>query len=140
MRTALIVFGTALAAATAVRHGLVEPAELTARCDASPWTAADCVMRTLSVQTFVHQRVGWVALMAGLVALGLRDGALRRWLSLMALACGAWGLMLYSSAYAAPAVLLAALAALPCDTGADDTPAEGPPPGERWSGVEGGAR
>jgi hypothetical protein len=81
------------------------------------------------VQSFVHQRVGWVALTAGFVALLLAHGAPRRWLSLMALACGAWGLVLYSSAYAAPAVLLAALAALPADT----------VPGALPSGADGGA-
>jgi hypothetical protein len=129
MRTALVVAGVALAAASAVRHGLVEPAELTARCDAAPWIAADCAIRTLSVQSFVHQRVGWVAMTAGFVALLLAHGTPRRWLSLMALACGAWGLVLYSSAYAAPAVLLAALAALPADT----------VPGALPSGADGGA-
>ena len=88
-----------------LRHGLVEPAALSARCDAAPWQGWDCRLRSLTVQLFVEQRIGFVALSAGAAALALRSQALA-WLGL---GSGAAGLVLYSAGPAAPGLLLGAL-------------------------------
>jgi hypothetical protein len=95
----------ALALAQGLRHGLVEPAALTAACDAAPWSDARCALRTLTVQAFVQQRIGIAALALALLA------TLTRWraVALVALVPAVAGLVLYSSASAAPALLLAAL-------------------------------
>ena len=92
-------------AAWFARHGLVEPADLTARCDATPWLDAPCGLRTIVVQAFIDQRIGLVALGLALLATFLRRPALA-WLGL---AAGAAGLVLYSAGPAAAAVLLSAL-------------------------------
>lgn len=96
------------AAAFGARFGLVEPPALTARCDAAPWGDGVCVLRSLVVQTFVEQRIGHLAWIAGALALGTRSAAL----SWAGLAAGAAGLVLYSAGPAAPGLLLAALALL----------------------------
>lgn len=95
----------AMAVANLARHRLVEPAALTARCDAAPWDGAACTLRTLTIQTFAAQRLGWAALACGLLA------TLLRWrvLAWAALAGGSAGLVLYSAALAAPAALLGVL-------------------------------
>jgi hypothetical protein len=99
-----LVLGS-LAAAQGLRHGLVEPATLTAACDASPWQDARCALRTLTLQAFVQQRLGFAALGLALLATWLRW----RPAALAALVPAAAGLVLYSSNLAAPALLLAAL-------------------------------
>jgi hypothetical protein len=106
-----LLLGWALA--SWLRHGLVEPALLTARCDAivwtqvigSPWSSVDwvCGVRTLTVQAFVNHRLANVALVLAVLALWLRW----RWLTLAALFAGAAGLVLYSTDRAALALLLA---------------------------------
>jgi hypothetical protein len=103
----------ALVSAGLARYCLVEPADLTATCDAQPWQGAACVLRTLTVQAFAAQRLGGTALALGLLAL------LTRWrrVALMALAAGSAGLVLYSTTLAAPAVLLAGLALVRPSTG-----------------------
>jgi hypothetical protein len=95
------------------RYRLVEPADLTATCDAVPWQGAVCVLRSLTVQAFAAQRLGGVALALGLLAL------LTRWrvAALLALAGGGAGLVLYSTTLAAPAVLLAGFALVRRRTG-----------------------
>jgi hypothetical protein len=95
----------ALVLAILARHQLVEPADLTARCDAAPWEGVDCALRTLTVQAFAAQRLGTLALAAAALA------TLARWraLAIVALAAGSAGLVLYSTLLSAPAVLLAAL-------------------------------
>ena len=95
------------------RYRLVEPADLTATCDAAPWQGAVCVLRSLTVQAFAAQRLGGVALALGLLAL------LTRWrvAAVLALAAGGAGLVLYSTTLAAPAVLLAGLALVRRRTG-----------------------
>jgi hypothetical protein len=105
-----LVLGS-LAAAQWLRHGLVEPSTLTAACDASPWQDARCTLRTLTVQVFVQQRIGFAALGLALLA------TLMRWrvAALAALVLAAAGLVLYSSNLAAPALLLAALAGVRCE-------------------------
>ncbi|MFN7571789.1 MAG: hypothetical protein ACK5TK_10125 [Betaproteobacteria bacterium] len=95
----------AIALASVARYRLVEPAALTARCDAAPWDGADCTLRTLTIQAFAAQRLGWTALALGVLATLLR----RRALAWAALAGGAAGLVLYSAALGAPAALLGAL-------------------------------
>lgn len=97
----LVAFGLAHAA----RHGLVEPADLTARCDAARWGDSACVVRTLVVQTFVDQRIGLLAMACGLWATGVRS----RGLAVIGLASGAAGLVLYSAGPAAAGLLLSAL-------------------------------
>jgi len=96
---------SALALAGLARHRLVEPADLTAACDAAPWEGAVCTLRSLTVQAFAAQRLGGLALFCALLAL------MTRWRgpALLALAAGGAGLVLYSTGLAAPAALLAAL-------------------------------
>ena len=109
------VAALSLVLAGLARYRLVEPAGLTATCDAAPWQGAVCVLRSLMVQAFAAQRLGGMALALGLLAL------LARWrvAALLALAAGSAGLVLYSTALAAPAVLLAGLALVrqPSDVG-----------------------
>jgi hypothetical protein len=95
----------ALVLASLARHRLVEPADLTARCDAAPWEGVACTLRTLTVQAFAAQRLGTLCLAAAAIA------TLARWraLAIVALAAGSAGLVLYSTLLSAPAVLLAAL-------------------------------
>jgi len=107
-RIAAVPVGVAVAAlvlASLARHRLVEPADLTARCDAAPWEGFACAVRTLTIQAFAAQRLGTLALAAAAVA------TLTRWraLAIAALAAGSAGMVLYSTLLAAPAVLLAAL-------------------------------
>ena len=105
------------ALASWLRHGLVEPALLTARCDAivwsqvwaqgvwSQWASIDgaCLVRATTVQVFVNHRLATVALAVAVLALVLR----RRWLAGVALFLGAAALVLYSTDRGALAVLLA---------------------------------
>lgn len=98
-------FLLAVALASLARHRLVEPAGLTATCDAAPWDGLVCTARTLTVQSFAAHRLGVFALGTAIVA------TLTRWrgAALAALLAGGAGLVLYSTSLAAPAVLLAAL-------------------------------
>lgn len=103
-----------LGAAAWLRHALVEPAELTARCDAAPWQSAVCSLRSATVQAFVHQRIGIASLALGLAALGLvfvwpRATVWRLGLAMAALATGCVALVLYAAAPGAVGVLLALL-------------------------------
>lgn len=106
------------------RHGLVEPADLTARCDAARWDGAACVLRTLVVQSFIDQRIAWVSVAAGLLANTLahvrahkiRWSASARACAWVGLASGAAGLVLYSAGVAAAGFLMSALACV--DAGA----------------------
>ena len=95
----------ALALAAAARHWLIEPAGVSARCDAG---AADgwCLMRAWTIQLFVHQRIGWLALGLGLIA------QVTRWRGVVcvALFAACAGLVLYTAEWCAPAALLALLA------------------------------
>lgn len=101
---AVLICAIALALAAAARHWLIEPADVSARCDAG---AADawCVIRAWIIQSFVHQRIGWFALAAAGVA------ALTAWRSVAAIALFAAcaGLLLYTAGLCAPAALLALL-------------------------------
>ena len=107
LRTALSVVSIcaiALTLAAAARHGLVEPADLTARCDAGAqemW----CTVRAWTIQAFVNQRIGWAALALALMATvtGWRTVAA----AALFVACA--GMILYTTELCAPAALLAAL-------------------------------
>lgn len=100
---ALVV--ASLAVASWLRHGFVEPAELSARCDTTPWQGWDCVLRSATVQVFAGHRLGLCAFVSGLLA--VTSG--RPWLAYVALASGCAGLVLYAVPLSAPAVLLAGL-------------------------------
>lgn len=101
---AVLICTIALALAAAARHWLIEPAQVSARCDAG---AADlwCVIRAWTIQSFVHQRIGWFALGAACVA------TVTAWRSMagLALFAACAGLVLYTAALCAPAALLALL-------------------------------
>lgn len=104
--TPLVLVVLTLAIANWLRHGLVEPLELAARCDTTPWQGWDCILRSATVQVFAGHRLGTVALVCGVLAFA--SGWL--WLARLALVGGCAGLVLYSVPLAAPAVLLAGLA------------------------------
>lgn len=101
----LVVVVSALALAMWARHGWVEPADLTARCDAAPWDSAICAARSTVVQIFANQRLAWTAMALAAMATLWRS----RGVALVALALGCAGLVLYSAGLSAPAVLMAAL-------------------------------
>ena len=106
-RTAAVVVLTcaiALTLAAALRYGLIEPADVTARCDGGALDAG-CSLRAWTIQTFVHQRIGWAALALAVVA---TLGAWRR-VAAVALFAACAGLVLYTTELCAPAALLAAL-------------------------------
>ena len=104
----LIALSAALLLASLARYRLVEPAALTALCDAMPWDSPGCIVRSLTVQSFADGRLGMLALALAVLAL------LTRWrtVGLIALAAAGAGLVLYSTRWAAPAALLAGLALL----------------------------
>lgn len=105
MRAAvLFAAGAVMAAACAVRYGLVEPADVTLACESQPWRGW-CALRSLAIAAFIDQRIGAFALGAAVLATLTRW----RWLAGLALAAGCAGLILYSAGLSAPAVLLAAL-------------------------------
>ena len=106
-RTAVVVVligATALALAAAARHGLIEPADVTARCDGG---AKDgwCIVRAWIIQAFVNQRIGWAALTLAVIA------TVTGWRSVAgaALFVACSGLILYTTELCAPAALLAML-------------------------------
>ena len=108
----LVALSAALLLASLARHRLVEPAALTALCDAMPWDSPRCILRSLTVQAFAGGRLGMFALALAVLAL------LTRWrtVGLVALAAAGAGLVLDSTRWAAPAALLAGLALLPAMT------------------------
>ena len=110
---------SSLALAHLARHGLVEPAGLSATCDAAPWQGLACSLRTLTVQAFVQQRLGVVALAFALLATAMRW----RWAAWLALATGSAALLLYATGLGASAVLLAALV---CARPGQPGPVDGP--------------
>jgi hypothetical protein len=106
-RTAALVVAIAssgLALAAALRYGLIEPADATFRCDGGGQDAW-CVLRAWTIQTFVHQRIGWGALVMACAATLLQW----RWVAGLALLFASAGLVLYTTELCAPAALLALL-------------------------------
>ena len=100
----VMICASGLALAAAARHGLVEPADVTARCDGGAQDAW-CSVRAWTIQAFVNQRIGWAALVLALLA------TVTAWRSVAAAALFAAcaGLILYSTELCAPAALLALL-------------------------------
>ena len=86
--SALVVLGAALAA----RHGLLESGVLPRDCSLTEAQSGLCVFKTVLVQSFMQQRVGWFSLACGVLAfaLGCRRLAWAGWLS------GLAGLVFYS--------------------------------------------
>ncbi|WP_028312106.1 hypothetical protein [Derxia gummosa] len=87
---ALAVIGAVIAAACAVRYGLMQNDELAVAC-ARQAEGAACEARALLPLFFIENRLGWLALAAG--ALGFAFG--RPALGWIAMAIGAAGLVLY---------------------------------------------
>ena len=102
--TVITVCATAFALAAAARHGLVEPASITAHCDGGGQEVW-CTVRAWTIQAFVKQRIGWVALVLALIA---TYTALRS-IAAAALFVACAGLILYTTELCAPAALLALL-------------------------------
>jgi len=125
----VLSLGSGVLLAYGLRHGLVEPAALTHRCEAleASWV---CEVRRWTVAAFVHQRLAWVALGLAVLALVARLAHPSRssldqtdvrstrapWLVRMgqlarhgALLLGGAGLVLYAADVAALAVLMAVL-------------------------------
>lgn len=102
--TVVSVCATALTLAAAARHGLVEPADITARCDGGAQDAW-CTVRAWTIQAFVNQRLGWAALVLAVIA----TWTARRSVAAAALFVACAGLILYTTELCAPAALLALL-------------------------------
>jgi apolipoprotein N-acyltransferase len=100
----IAICGTALVLAAAARHGLIEPADLTARCDRSGHDGW-CRLRTWIIQAFVNERIGWTALALA----GLATVTARRSVAGVALFLACAGMILYTTELSAPAALLALL-------------------------------
>jgi hypothetical protein len=100
----VLICATALALASAARHGLIEPADITARCDGGA-KEAWCLVRAWIIQAFVNQRIGGVALALAVFA------TVTAWRSVAAVALfvACAGLILYTTELCAPAALLALL-------------------------------
>ncbi len=99
----------AFVAAQLVRFLIVEPPAFQHACDPAPWTGW-CLGRSLLIQTFATQGLGWLSLAAGIVALcAARGSRLGLRAAQVALASGAAGLVLYCFEPATVGVLLAAV-------------------------------
>jgi hypothetical protein len=92
------------AGALAIRYGLMQSDTLGALC-AGGTDDCRCALRTWLPQLFIDQRIGWLALASG--ALALLSGS--RPFARIALLSGAAGLVLYSTDYAAAGLLLGLL-------------------------------
>lgn len=96
-----------LGAVLLFRYGVLEANVLPAECGGSVAEGLQgwCGVKWAIVQTFVHQRLGWVSLIAGVAAVLTRGRLLARlgWFS------GLAGLVLYSFDYAAVGAMLSLL-------------------------------
>ncbi|MCU0774001.1 MAG: hypothetical protein MUC74_05680 [Ideonella sp.] len=117
----LAVVLVAGALALAARHALVEPAALTARCDAAPWDGIACSLRSAVVQGFIEHRLALLAAVTATLAWVWRSSSV----ALAALALGVAGMVLYSASLAAPAALVALLVCVHAGSRRGDT--AGPP-------------
>jgi hypothetical protein len=100
----VLICATALLLAAASRYGLIEPADIAARCDGGGedgW----CTVRIWIIQAFVNQRIGWVALALAVFA----TVTARHRVAAAALFVACAGLILYTTELCAPAALLALL-------------------------------
>ena len=87
----LLLIAASLGVALALRHLAVEPPAIGHACDIAPWTGW-CAARSLLLQSFAHQELGWIAALCGALALVMR----RRTLARLAVVFGCLGLVLYS--------------------------------------------
>ncbi len=102
--TAIVVSAIAFLLAISARYRLIEPANITFLCDGGSREVL-CSVRSWIIQSFVHQRIGWLALAIASVAM-LTGWRLLAGIALF-LACA--GLILYTTELCAPAALLALL-------------------------------
>ncbi|HMN81107.1 MAG TPA: hypothetical protein PKA20_14400 [Burkholderiaceae bacterium] len=87
-----------------LRHFVVEPTHIIHACDLAPWQGW-CAPRSMLIQAFATQGLGWFALAAGVLALWRRS----RRLAALALTAGAAGLVLYCVEPSVVGVLAGAL-------------------------------
>lgn len=93
--------------ALVARYGLMESGLVAAECGGSLAEGVQgwCGAKWALIQSFVHQRLGWVSLVAGVVAFVMRC----RLLALCGWFTGIAGLVLYSFDYAAVGAVLSLL-------------------------------
>lgn len=93
--------------ALAARYGLMESGWLPAECGGSLAEGVQgwCGAKWMLIQSFIHQRLGWVSLVAGVLAFVTRS----RLLALCGWFTGIAGLVLYSFDYAAVGAVLSLL-------------------------------
>lgn len=110
----LVVAALATAGAAALRFLLIEPGDWGARCAADAW-ADWCAVRSLTIEVFQQQRIGWLAAGAGLAGMALKS----RPAAALAVVAGAVALTLYSVEPGAVGFLLGVvtLAAVPGRSG-----------------------
>ncbi|MDP3874163.1 MAG: hypothetical protein Q8Q80_16010 [Methyloversatilis sp.] len=101
----IVAFAAAVAASAALRYGLMESDALHGLCAATSddWR---CAARRYAPQLFIDQRIGWLALASGALAVATRIPAL----TALAVVSGGAGLILYSADYAAAGLLLGLVA------------------------------
>lgn len=94
-----------LLAVFALRYGLIEAGRLPADCDGARASTLACTGKWLLVQSFLHQRLGWLALALALAAFTFesRRTALIAWLTALA------GLVLYNYDHAGVAAMMSLL-------------------------------
>lgn len=103
----LVVVLTAALAAGA-RYGLLENGMLPRDCSAPDAAALPCALKTVLMQLFIDQRIGWFSFACAALAFVLSHRGLA-WLGCV---CGVAGLVLYSQDPAAVGALLAVLVLL----------------------------
>ena len=103
--TLIAVGGIALMVAHYVRYAVVEPAPVGVFCEAA-MNDAGCRIRSAIITLLSEQRLGWLAVTVGVLALifGVQTLGWMAWF----LACS--GFVLYHAELAAPALLLAGVA------------------------------
>ncbi|MCQ9377617.1 hypothetical protein [Methyloversatilis sp. XJ19-49] len=101
----IVAFTAAVAASATLRYGLMESDVLHGLCAAASddWR---CAARRYAPQLFIDQRIGWLALAAGALAMATRIPML----AAVAVVSGGAGLILYSADYAAAGLLLGLIA------------------------------
>ena len=89
----------------ALRYGIIEAGRLPAHCDGARASSLVCGAKWLLIESFQHQRLGWLALVLALVAFTFesRRMALAAWLVALA------GLVLYNYDHAGVAAMMSLL-------------------------------
>ena len=89
----------------ALRYGIIEAGRLPAHCDGARARSLVCGAKWLLIESFQHQRLGWLALVLALVAFTFesRRTALAAWLVALA------GLVLYNYDHAGVAAMMSLL-------------------------------